>query len=318
MTRRGMAIELAVLTGLGVLLALLGPFGTFAMPWPLRLLDWLFFMLGGALFFRPVIGAARVLSRHGAMRLPVGMLCACLLAAFPTTLLVTWCMAGMGWRHVTVEALASLYPEVLLIGGVATLLQFAIATRRQPNQGAPDPSASPPREPLPEVPPCMTAVAGDTPGAAEADEAGVDGGGADAAGPVATTVWSAAFLSRLPPSLGRDLLCLENEDHYVRAHTSCGSTLILMRLADAVAELDGVDGLRIHRSWWVARGAVNGIVRRERSIGLCLSNGIEAPVARTMVPVLRQAGWLVDGDAARGMTAAAPAPAPAPAPDAPA
>ena len=32
------------------------------------------------------------------------------------------------------------------------------------------------------------------------------------------------FLDRLPPRLGRDLLCLQMEDHYVRAHTARGPT----------------------------------------------------------------------------------------------
>ena len=32
----------------------------------------------------------------------------------------------------------------------------------------------------------------------------------------------AGFLDRLPPRLGRELLCLQMEDHYVRAHTRQG------------------------------------------------------------------------------------------------
>jgi len=35
------------------------------------------------------------------------------------------------------------------------------------------------------------------------------------------------FLDRLPPRLGRDLLCLQMEDHFVRAHTARGSDLVL-------------------------------------------------------------------------------------------
>jgi hypothetical protein len=100
------------------------------------------------------------------------------------------------------------------------------------------------------------------------------------------------FLDRLPKGLGRDLLALEMEDHYVRAHMAAGSALVLMRMRDAVAELDGMDGLQVHRSWWVARAAVEGTVQDGRNIRLRLKNGIEAPVARANQLALRDSGWL--------------------------
>ncbi|MBV9835494.1 MAG: hypothetical protein JO055_13855, partial [Alphaproteobacteria bacterium] len=40
----------------------------------------------------------------------------------------------------------------------------------------------------------------------------------------------ANFFRRIPPALGRDLLALEMEDHYLRIHTAIGSDLILLRL----------------------------------------------------------------------------------------
>ena len=72
----------------------------------------------------------------------------------------------------------------------------------------------------------------------------------------------AAFLRRLPEQLGRDLVCLKMADHYVEAFTTAGSTLVLMRFADAVEELQGADGLRVHRSHWVARRHVVKASRR--------------------------------------------------------
>lgn len=101
-----------------------------------------------------------------------------------------------------------------------------------------------------------------------------------------------AFLDRLPPRLGRDLLCLQMEDHYVRVHTALGSDMILMRMRDAVGELDGLAGLQVHRSWWVARSAVAGHAVEGRRLALRLSNGLVAPVARAMAPTVRAAGWL--------------------------
>ena len=73
----------------------------------------------------------------------------------------------------------------------------------------------------------------------------------------------ARFLDRLPEKLGRDLVYLKTADHYVEAFTTAGSTLVLMRFVDAVAELDGAGGLRVHRSYWVARSHVTGAARQE-------------------------------------------------------
>lgn len=102
----------------------------------------------------------------------------------------------------------------------------------------------------------------------------------------------ADVLLRLPARLGRDLLCLSMEDHYVRLHTPRGSMLVLMSLAQAMEEVGDLDGLQVHRSWWVARRAVEGVVRDGRNLRLRLEGGIEAPVSRASVARLRAAGWL--------------------------
>lgn len=100
------------------------------------------------------------------------------------------------------------------------------------------------------------------------------------------------ILDRLPGRLGRDLLCLQMEDHYVRLHTPEGSVLVLMPLGRAVAELGSLEGMRVHRSWWVARHAVEGVVHDGRNLRLRLTSGLEAPVARAKVGELRARGWL--------------------------
>ena len=101
------------------------------------------------------------------------------------------------------------------------------------------------------------------------------------------------FLARLPPKLrGAQLHAVEAQDHYLRLHTSRGSDLILLRLADAVAELEGIEGAQTHRSWWVARDAVVTARRRDGRHVLELEAGIEAPVSRTFAGALRAAGWL--------------------------
>ena len=89
-------------------------------------------------------------------------------------------------------------------------------------------------------------------------------------------------------------MCLQMEDHYVRAHTPLGSDLILIPLKDAVAELTGVEGLKVHRSWWVAKRAVGRSILNGRNCGLRLSNGLDVPVSRASIAKLRAAGWLSD------------------------
>ena len=101
-----------------------------------------------------------------------------------------------------------------------------------------------------------------------------------------------AFVRRLPARLGVDLLYIEVEDHYLRVHTSLGNGLLLLRLSDAVAELDPTLGRQVHRSYWVARRAVSSVERERYRVRLILSNGARVPVSRTFLPKLRAEGWL--------------------------
>ena len=103
---------------------------------------------------------------------------------------------------------------------------------------------------------------------------------------------SVPFLARLPERLGRNLLHLHMQDHYVEVHTDQGSDLLLLRFRDALRELDGLDGAQVHRSHWVARAAVAGVERRSGRIALRLVNGNRVPVSRSFAPALRDRGWL--------------------------
>jgi hypothetical protein len=101
------------------------------------------------------------------------------------------------------------------------------------------------------------------------------------------------FLERLPANLrGADIHAVKAEDHYLRVLTSKGSDLILMRLSDAVLELEGLEGARIHRSWWVARAAVGAVSKVDGRKILQLPGGVEAPVSRTFARSLRAESWL--------------------------
>ncbi len=238
-----------------LLLALLGPFGTWAMPFGPRLAEWLAFAAGGYCCFRPVVGAGRVLAAHTRLPLAVALVLACILAALPTTLVVAWALAGMAAPELRLTTLAGFYPEVLLVGLLVTAAQMVLGRARgtEPATAV----AAPVRFETPDPSPALP-----------------------------------RFLDRLPPAVGTDLIALEQEDHYLRVHTVLGSALILMRMRDAADELADADGARVHRSWWVARSAVAEVIRRDRAVALRLVNGLEAPVARAAAPELRARGWL--------------------------
>ncbi|MGA0604214.1 LytTR family DNA-binding domain-containing protein [Caulobacter sp. KR2-114] len=103
---------------------------------------------------------------------------------------------------------------------------------------------------------------------------------------------AAKFLSRLPDRLkGAELWAVEAEDHYLRLHTSLGQDLILMRLSDALAELEGIEGAQTHRSWWVAKAAVVEAERADGRATLTLKDRAKAPVSRSFLPLLRDEGW---------------------------
>jgi DNA-binding LytR/AlgR family response regulator len=115
----------------------------------------------------------------------------------------------------------------------------------------------------------------------------------DAPDGTAEGVQKAPILARLPFRLrSAELYAARAEDHYVRVHTSAGSDLVLMRFADALKELRGIEGAQVHRSWWVARGAVDGSCREEGKLHLVLRGGTKAPVSRTYTRALRAEGWL--------------------------
>ena len=89
-----------------------------------------------------------------------------------------------------------------------------------------------------------------------------------------------ALVRKLPPEIGRDIVHLQAQDHYVKVTTTKGSALVLMPLGDAARDLAGLDGLRSHRSWWVRKRHVAGLVRRKGRLLLRTSLGDDIPVGR--------------------------------------
>nr|WP_283938101.1 LytTR family DNA-binding domain-containing protein [Sphingomonas caseinilyticus] len=105
--------------------------------------------------------------------------------------------------------------------------------------------------------------------------------------PPASPEYPREFVAKLPVDLRRDILALEAEDHYLRVHTLHGSALVLMRLADAAAAIDPRLGLRVHRSWWVAKDGVRSL---ESSAGRAIARLVddtEVPISRSNLAAAR-------------------------------
>ncbi|MDH4745669.1 LytTR family transcriptional regulator [Sphingomonas sp. CBMAI 2297] len=102
----------------------------------------------------------------------------------------------------------------------------------------------------------------------------------------------AAFRQRLSAKRrGARLIAIEAHDHYLKVHTDAGEELITLRFADALQELARAHGWRVHRSWWVAADAVEGVRWRRGAGEVRLVGGLMTPVSRTYASTLKEAGW---------------------------
>ncbi|MCW3171712.1 LytTR family transcriptional regulator [Shewanella subflava] len=95
------------------------------------------------------------------------------------------------------------------------------------------------------------------------------------------------FMALLPLEKRGQLLCLEMDDHYLKVYTDKGQHMLLMRLKDALLQLEGFPGLQTHRSWWVANQAVVSVNKENRKMSLLLSNHLEVPVSRTFAEAVK-------------------------------
>lgn len=101
-----------------------------------------------------------------------------------------------------------------------------------------------------------------------------------AAPPAAVARPPPRLAARLPAEIVGRILHLSVSDHYVEVATDRGAGRILMRFADALDEIAGVPGERVHRSHWVAHEAVAEVRRAGGRTFLVLVNGTEVPVSR--------------------------------------
>lgn len=92
------------------------------------------------------------------------------------------------------------------------------------------------------------------------------------------------LVRRLEPGVQGALWSISVRDHYVDARTSAGQASLLMRLSDAMAEAEPVEGIQVHRSHWVAWAAVAAAEREGARLFLRLQDGARIPVSRAHRP----------------------------------
>jgi hypothetical protein len=97
--------------------------------------------------------------------------------------------------------------------------------------------------------------------------------------PAALRHTAPAFLRRLNPSVKGQLLAVQAQEHYVRVITAEGAQCTLYRFGDALRELEGLSGLQVHRSFWVADAGVAALRNDRRGLRIVLRNGEQVPVS---------------------------------------
>ncbi|WP_285713222.1 LytTR family DNA-binding domain-containing protein [Erythrobacter oryzae] len=265
---RGLGIGLAA----AVVLAVLGAMNTGQAPFGYRLLYWASVILPGSLLG---IAVQTAVSAWGALngRRWTEIAVVALLVSVPHTFMVIVATALF-------FGLDAITPGVVVFFGLTVLMVALVLTTI--NHLAVPPAA----EPAYPSPPAV-------PAAAPVNAAVPEHPAADAAPSLPVLPELPELIAeKLPVRLRQArLIAIEAEDHYLRIHTDAGSDLVLMRMTDACALLHEAAGVRVHRSWWAARAAVETLARREGKAELTLQGGLTVPVSRAMLASLRDQGW---------------------------
>jgi LytTr DNA-binding domain len=99
-------------------------------------------------------------------------------------------------------------------------------------------------------------------------------------------------VQRLEPAQRGPLLAISVRDHYVDVLTGQGTSSLLLRFGDAIAEADPVLGAQVHRSHWVAWDAVDAVEREGAKLHLRLKSGTRVPVSKNNRDKLMARGLL--------------------------
>lgn len=251
-----------VIVAVSIVLGVAGPFGTYEhLALAPRLAYWLAMALATFLAGYLSIGLLFQFLLGDVGNRPVRTALAGLTAGLPVTAIVVLLNKAIFNDATATGEILTLYVNCSLIATAITAL-FGLIDSGQPAAEV----ASPPQSLLP----------------ADAEEA--------ASTPRAPAKPRPKLSDRLPPNLRDGVTYLSMQDHYVEVHTEKGNTLVLMRLADAIMEMEGVPGLQIHRSHWVALDAVAGCLRKDGRLFLRMTDDKLLPVSRSSLDAVRAAG----------------------------
>jgi len=103
------------------------------------------------------------------------------------------------------------------------------------------------------------------------------------------------LLSRLPVPEGARLSRISSDNHHIRIVTITGDEhRLLMRLRDAVDEIDVEAGFCVHRSHWVAKSAIAGVAKEGKRELVELVCGSKIPIGPKYRNNLVEAGVISD------------------------
>jgi hypothetical protein len=254
-----LSVFIPVWLGFSLVAAITGPFGTYAaVPFGQRLLFWavlvgLSITVGTLVraFVHGVIGWRDFWRGSGASTV---LLC---LLGTPALHLAVGALA----RGTVLDLPALVLPGVALpglaeIGGFIFLISLGAGAFRHA-MADPDPSPKP------------------APNSAAPNSEAPDSAATDTPAPP-------RLLQRIAPDQRGTLIRVAVRDHYVDVVTDRGQTSLLMRFKDAIAELDGVDGLQVHRSHWISTAAAtpNPTPNTPEKPTIPMADGTHIPVSR--------------------------------------
>jgi hypothetical protein len=186
------------------------------------------------------------------------------------------------WRAELADELLNVPPRTALLW--VAMNQWVLWRTRQPSAPTPGtPPAGLPFDPRPEP----LEVPHPSPDAAPK---------ADPAVGRAPSLESGLF-AQLPVRLGRDIVQLESQQHYLRVVTTRGEHLLLHGLGTAITEMAerGIAGMQIHRSVWVAWSHVERLDLRASSPAAVLRGGQRLPIGRRRLREVAEAWHLWPG-----------------------
>ena len=242
---------------------LVGPFGTYdAMSFWQRVIFWSLDILGGMAIILPILHvfyASRFVREIPSLPRMIGGI---MLGAIPAAAYVTLLFNAIGPKIVIPTPYPLLYLEMVMFSTVLLLTEFIfwpIVFGAGPK--APPPQTTPaPAQPVQQAQPVQPVPPASLP----------------------------RLIERLPPDLRHaKILSISMQDHYAQIVTDKGEHLLLIRLSDAIDLLDGLAGMQIHRSHWVAQSNAQSLTRNGRRHDLLTTDGRILPVSATRIEALK-------------------------------